>query len=144
LSTWSEPIPANTAPPREELELTGGGAISLEPGGQFELTGAPVENVHQTCSELMAHLAQVKQIAAPLGIGFLGPRHDPQLEPRRDPCHAQGPLPHHDRPTPAWLIVIRTGGIGGAQGRASVSFVAMRKRRGAPAKRDTEKQSLRQ
>jgi glutamate--cysteine ligase len=72
LSTWSEPIPANTAPPREELELTGGGAISLEPGGQFELTGAPVENVHQTCSELMAHLAQVKQIAAPLGIGFLG------------------------------------------------------------------------
>ena len=54
------------------FDVTGGGAISLEPGGQFELSGAPVETVHQTCSELMAHLAQVKQIAAPLGIGFLG------------------------------------------------------------------------
>jgi glutamate--cysteine ligase len=53
-------------------DVTGGGAISLEPGGQFELSGAPVETVHQTCSELMAHLAQVKEIARPLGIGFLG------------------------------------------------------------------------
>src|SRR5436190_11086683 len=53
-------------------DVTGGGAISLEPGGQFELSGAPLETVHQTCSELMAHLAQVKEIAAPLGIGFLG------------------------------------------------------------------------
>jgi glutamate--cysteine ligase len=54
------------------FDVTGGGAISLEPGGQFELSGAPVESVHQTCSELMAHLAQVKEIARPLGIGFLG------------------------------------------------------------------------
>jgi glutamate--cysteine ligase len=53
-------------------DVTGGGAISLEPGGQFELSGAPVETVHQTCSELMAHLAQVREVAAPLGIGFLG------------------------------------------------------------------------
>src|SRR5258705_11193387 len=54
------------------FDVTGGGAISLEPGGQFELSGGPVETVHQTCSELMAHLAQVKEIARPLGIGFLG------------------------------------------------------------------------
>ena len=54
------------------FDVTGGGAISLEPGGQFELSGAPLETVHQTCSELMAHLAQVKEIAGPLGIGFLG------------------------------------------------------------------------
>ena len=54
------------------FDVTGGGAISLEPGGQFELSGAPVETVHQTCSELMAHLAQLKEIARPLGIGFLG------------------------------------------------------------------------
>ena len=54
------------------FDVPGGGAISLEPGGQFELSGAPVETVHQTCSELMAHLAQVKEIARPLGIGFLG------------------------------------------------------------------------
>jgi len=40
-------------------DVTGGGAISLEPGGQFELSGAPVETVHQTQAELMAHLAQV-------------------------------------------------------------------------------------
>jgi glutamate--cysteine ligase len=53
-------------------DVTGGGAISLEPGGQFELSGAPVETVHQTSTELMAHLAQVKEIARPLGIGFLG------------------------------------------------------------------------
>src|ERR1700692_815450 len=53
-------------------DVPGGGAISLEPGGQFELSGAPVETVHQTQSELMAHLAQVREIAAPLGIGFLG------------------------------------------------------------------------
>ncbi len=53
-------------------DITGGGAISLEPGGQFELSGAPVENVHQTASELMAHLAQVREVAKPLGIGFLG------------------------------------------------------------------------
>src|SRR5256884_8572637 len=53
-------------------DVTGGGAISLEPGGQFELSGAPVETVHQTHGELMAHLAQVREIARPLGIGFLG------------------------------------------------------------------------
>ncbi len=54
------------------FDVTGGGAISLEPGGQFELSGAPVETVHQTSAELMAHLAQVKEVARPLGIGFLG------------------------------------------------------------------------
>jgi glutamate--cysteine ligase len=54
------------------LDVTGGGAISLEPGGQFELSGAPLETIHQTCSELHAHLAQVRQVADPLGVGFLG------------------------------------------------------------------------
>ncbi len=54
------------------FDVTGGGAISLEPGGQFELSGAPVETVHQTCTELMAHLAQLREVARPLGIGFLG------------------------------------------------------------------------
>jgi glutamate--cysteine ligase len=54
------------------FDVPGGGAISLEPGGQFELSGAPVETVHQTAAELMAHRAQVKEAARPLGIGFLG------------------------------------------------------------------------
>jgi glutamate--cysteine ligase len=53
-------------------DVTGGGAITLEPGGQFELSGAQVETVHQTSSELMAHLAQVREVAQPLRIGFLG------------------------------------------------------------------------
>ncbi|HSZ65696.1 MAG TPA: glutamate--cysteine ligase [Xanthobacteraceae bacterium] len=54
------------------FDVTGGGAISLEPGGQFELSGAQVETIHQTSSELMAHLAQVREVARPLHIGFLG------------------------------------------------------------------------
>src|SRR5436190_14084778 len=53
-------------------DVTGGGAISLEPGGQFELSGAPLETIHQTANELTAHLAQLREIARPLGIGFLG------------------------------------------------------------------------
>src|SRR4029077_11336826 len=52
-------------------DVTGGGAISLEPGGQFELSGAQVETVHQTSRELMAHLAQVREVARPLGIDIL-------------------------------------------------------------------------
>src|SRR5437588_6898355 len=54
------------------FDVTGGGAISLEPGGQFELSGAQLDSVHQTSSELMAHLAQVREVARPLRIGFLG------------------------------------------------------------------------
>ncbi len=54
------------------FDVTGGGAISLEPGGQFELSGAPLQTVHQTCAELMAHVAQLREVAQPLGIGFLG------------------------------------------------------------------------
>src|ERR1700685_2297862 len=53
-------------------DVTGGGAITLEPGGQFELSGAQFETVHQTARELTAHLAQVHEVAQPLRIGFLG------------------------------------------------------------------------
>lgn len=48
-----------------------GGAISIEPGGQFELSGAPLPDVHATVAELSEHLAAVKRAADPLGIGFL-------------------------------------------------------------------------
>ncbi len=47
------------------------GAISLEPGGQFELSGAPLDNVHETAAELALHLEQVKRVSAPLGISYL-------------------------------------------------------------------------
>ena len=49
-----------------------GANISLEPGGQFELSGAPLETVHQTCDEVNAHLAEVRQVADEIGAGFIG------------------------------------------------------------------------
>ncbi len=49
-----------------------GANISLEPGGQFELSGAPLINLHETCFEVNNHLDQVREIAGELGIGFLG------------------------------------------------------------------------
>jgi len=48
------------------------GAISLEPAGQFELSGAPLETLHETCAETGRHLEQVKAVGDRLGIGFLG------------------------------------------------------------------------
>ncbi|GLT02267.1 glutamate--cysteine ligase [Sphingobium jiangsuense] len=48
------------------------GTISLEPAGQLELSGAPLENLHQTCAETGRHLQQVKAVGEALGIGFLG------------------------------------------------------------------------
>jgi len=48
------------------------GAISLEPAGQLELSGAPLENLHETCAETGRHLAQVKAIGDKLGLGYLG------------------------------------------------------------------------
>ena len=48
------------------------GTISLEPAGQFELSGAPLENLHQTCAEAARHLKQCKAVGDRLGLGFLG------------------------------------------------------------------------
>ena len=50
---------------------THGGAISIEPGGQFELSGAPLDDVHQTRDELDRHFEALKPIAERLGISFL-------------------------------------------------------------------------
>ena len=46
--------------------------ISLEPGGQFELSGAPLDNLHQTCDEVHTHLFQVETVAKEIGAAFLG------------------------------------------------------------------------
>ncbi|WP_294301843.1 glutamate--cysteine ligase [uncultured Sphingomonas sp.] len=55
------------------IALTGDdGSVSLEPAGQFELSGAPLDNLHQTCAETGRHLKQVKAVGEKLGIGFLG------------------------------------------------------------------------
>jgi glutamate--cysteine ligase len=48
----------------------GNASVSLEPGGQFELSGAPVEDLHETRVELHTHLREVHEVAGPLGLGF--------------------------------------------------------------------------
>ncbi len=48
------------------------GTVSLEPAGQLELSGAPLENLHDTCNETGRHLAQVKQVGEKCGVGYLG------------------------------------------------------------------------
>ncbi|MEM8787694.1 MAG: glutamate--cysteine ligase [Pseudomonadota bacterium] len=64
------------APVEEAGQLIGlqkGGAnVSLEPGGQLELSGAPLETIHETCDEVNAHLREVKEIADAIGAGFIG------------------------------------------------------------------------
>ena len=55
------------------IGLTKDGAnVSLEPGGQLELSGAPLETIHETCDEVNAHLAEVKSIADAIGVRFIG------------------------------------------------------------------------
>ena len=50
----------------------GSGSVSLEPGGQFELSGAPMEDLHAARLELASHLRDVHEVAGPLGLGFAG------------------------------------------------------------------------
>jgi len=59
-----------------------GCSITLEPGGQLELSGKPLHNLHQTCSEAQQHLAEVKAVADPLGVRFIGLGFQPKW--RRD------------------------------------------------------------
>jgi glutamate--cysteine ligase len=49
-----------------------GASITLEPGGQLELSGALIDSLHNTCTEVYRHLKQVKTVAEPLGVAFLG------------------------------------------------------------------------
>ena len=66
----------NWAPVEECGKLIGlekdGANISLEPGGQLELSGAPVETIHETCDEVNTHLREVKDVADEIGVGFIG------------------------------------------------------------------------
>ena len=67
-----------------------GGAVSLEPGGQFELSGAPLTSLHDSRDELAAHLDAVKAVAAPLGIGFLALGSSPTWPLDRQPTMPKG------------------------------------------------------
>jgi len=49
-----------------------GANVSLEPGGQLELSGAPLESIHQTCDEVNVHLREVQDVADGIGAGFIG------------------------------------------------------------------------
>jgi glutamate--cysteine ligase len=49
-----------------------GANVSLEPGGQLELSGAPLETIHQTCDEVNEHLREVREVADAIGVGFIG------------------------------------------------------------------------
>jgi len=52
--------------------LRAGASVTLEPGGQLELSGAPLENIHQTCMEMSGHLAELRDISNELGLLWLG------------------------------------------------------------------------
>ena len=57
-------------------------SVTLEPAGQLELSGAPLETIHQTCAEVSQHLREVKTVADEIGVGFLGMGFQPKW--RRD------------------------------------------------------------
>lgn len=58
-------------------------SVTLEPGGQFELSGAPLSTIHETCREVTEHLTQVRAVGKDLGIGMIGLGFDPKW-PRAD------------------------------------------------------------
>jgi glutamate--cysteine ligase len=62
--------------------LKNGASVTLEPAGQLELSGAMLETIHQTCSEVGSHLYEVKTVADELRLGFLGMGFQPKW--RRD------------------------------------------------------------
>src|SRR4051794_13546938 len=66
------------------------GNVSLEPAGQFELSGAPLEHLHQTCAEAGRHLEQVKTVGDRLGLRFLRPRMWPGKNRHPPPRMPQG------------------------------------------------------
>ena len=67
-----------------------GAAISLEPGGQFELSGAALLDVHQICDETGRHLMEVKTVADEIGVGFLGLGFDPMWRREDVPIMPKG------------------------------------------------------
>ena len=104
------------APVEEAGKLIGlvkdGANVSLEPGGQLELSGAPLRTIHETCDEVNEHLVEVKAIADEIGAGFIGLGAAPEWTGGRDagdaegalraddPLHARGRQPRHPDDVP--------------------------------------------
>jgi len=69
---------------------SGKASITLEPGGQFELSGAPLEHLHQTCAETGSHLSQLRAICDDMGIAFLGLGFSPLWSLEQTPIMPKG------------------------------------------------------
>jgi glutamate--cysteine ligase len=67
-----------------------GASVTLEPAGQLELSGAMLENIHQTCCETTSHLKEVKTVGDELGIGFLGMGFQPKWKREEMPWMPKG------------------------------------------------------
>jgi len=82
------------APVLEADKLIGlekdGANVSLEPGGQLELSGAPLRTIHETCDEVNTHLRDVKDIASKVGVGFIGLGAAPQWSHEQMPVMPKG------------------------------------------------------
>lgn len=74
------------------IALTGksGANISLEPGGQFELSGAPLETLHETCEEVHEHLRQLREVNSELGVAMIGMGFHPTLTREDAPWMPKG------------------------------------------------------
>jgi len=62
------------------LSHPSGGSVTLEPGGQLELSGAPLGTIHETCAETTSHHRNLKTVCAELGIGLLGLGFNPKWQ----------------------------------------------------------------
>jgi len=72
------------------LRMADGCSITLEPGGQFELSGAPLHNIHETCHEVNEHLRQVKEICGEMGAGMIGLGFHPKASREDTPWMPKG------------------------------------------------------
>lgn len=72
------------------LRMADGCSITLEPGGQFELSGAPLRSIHETCHEVDEHLRQVKEICGEMGAGMIGLGFHPKASREEMPWMPKG------------------------------------------------------
>jgi glutamate--cysteine ligase len=65
-------------------------SVTLEPAGQLELSGAALEDIHQTCVETGTHLGEVAEVAGELQLGFLGMGFQPKWKREEMPWMPKG------------------------------------------------------